>query len=542
MYLIGLLSLLILGAGARLLYIESFPFGFSGHAIVHCSLRRRLYELIFVKPWNEFFWVNFRAIVVEDQHGPQSLVEALLTPIFGFGLTESRLIVATLGVISIALAIWWGSVAINRWFGLAVGFALSFAPYHLTYSRNGDSEHINIYVHGFFLLLAAQRVVVFGRVWDWLLLGIALGTGFYVYASTQLLCLIVLGLVCLVTLRRTLQTKWYYVCSHLIALSLPAVLLMWPAIRNSWARGRLLPVRVPYGTPSYEVSRLSQLPQQLKLTWDEVFTRGTDPWYTLANGCLHTWPTILAIPGILCLGYLAFSAWRQRSPQSSDAVRRSVIFCFLLATAMVLLGGLPGALSPAPHFRRLTILAMGIDICKGAGIFGIAAVLNRFLPRPVAIVAVLVALIPYAQDEWQTFYYKAAVSESTSKNCPISIVREITTRLKQGQQAVVVLGDHPHLLNKRDIREILEFDLGYPQQLPNSITLLTFSEVSSSLTNAIIPIDVYYRIKHGQLSPLPMVTLSNERIVSNRLGETHVLADISPVQATEGSIQPGAPR
>jgi hypothetical protein len=542
MYPISLLCLLIIGVGARLLYIDSFPFGFSGHAIVHCSIRRRLYDLLFIKPWDQFFWVNFRGLVVEDQHGPQSLVEALLTPLYGFGLTESRLIVATLGVISITFAIIWGSLAINRWFGLALGFALSFAPYHLTYSRNGDSEHINMYVHGFLVLLAAQRVVIFGRVWDWLLLGTALGLGFYVYAPTQLLCLMVLGLVFLVTARRALRTKWYYLFLHLVALIAPAAFLMWPAIRNSWSRGRLIPVRVPYGTPNYEVSRLEQLPHQLKLTWDELFTRGTDPWYALINGCLNTWPTMLAIPGALYLGYLALSELRADPLHSSPAVRRSVLFCFLIASAMVLLGGLPGALSPAPHFRRLTIVAMGVDIFKGAGLFGMASLLLRFLPRTLAILTIIAALIPYARDEWRTFYFKAAVSESTSKNSPIAIVREVTARLKNNQPAVVLFGDHPNLLNKRDIQEILDFDLGYPEKIPDSIRLLNFSQITSPQTNAIISIDAYHRMKEGRLAPPPAIILSNERIISNRLGETHVLADVLPDQNAASLNQNQAPR
>lgn len=540
MYLLGLLCLLTAGVGARLLYIDSYPFGFSGHAIVHCALRRRFYEILFVKPWDDFFWINLRSMIVEDQHGPQSLLESLLTPIFGFGMTESRLIVATIGITSILLATWWGSLAINRWFGLAVGFAVSLAPYHLTYSRNGDSEHINIYLHGFFLLLAAQRVVISGGAFNWLLLGIAAGLGFYVYASTQLLCLIVVGLVVIVSAGRLLKTKWYWLLTYFSAFCLPVLALMYPAILNSWARGRLIPVRVPYGTPMYEFSQPGQLAAKVTLLWDELFTRGSDPWFALAHGCLYTWPSLLAIPGLTYLMYLLWES--PKASQSSDhpdvtqARRRSLTFCCALTISMLLLGGLPGVLSPTPFFRRLTIIAMGVDILKGAGLFGIGCLLIRALPRPLAIVAMAAALIPYTLSEWGTFYYKSGISESFSKNAPVAMVREVRARLDRNEEAVVVFGGAPNLMGKPDFSEIVEFDLGYPKQLPAALKLLTFAEVRGQISNAIIAIDAYYRLTRGALQPEPPVKLSNERMVSNRLGEVYVIADIT----STASGQPGA--
>jgi ABC-type glycerol-3-phosphate transport system permease component len=87
---------------------------------------------------------------------------------------------------------------------------------------------------------------------------------------------------------------------------------------------------------------------------------------------------------------------------------------------MVIVGILPGALSPEPHFRRLIILAIGIDILKGAGIYGIGVFVVRFLPRMVAVPAIMAALVPYALSEWNTFFYKALVTESSSKNSPVA--------------------------------------------------------------------------------------------------------------------------
>lgn len=533
MYFVALVSLVFFALGARLLFIEWYPFGFSGHVIAHCSIRTRLYELIFVKPWNDSLWSDVLSIVIQEQHGPQSLVEALLSPIFGFGLTESRLIVATLGFTSISLAVWWGSLAINRWFGLAVGFALSFAPHHLVYSRNGDSEHINIYLHGFFLLMVAQLVVINGRAWEWFLLGIALGMGFYVYASSQFLCLIVLGLVCIVMARTMLARGWIKLLTCALSCAVPLVLLSLPAIKNSWSAGRLIPVRTPYGTSNYEPSNLTQLPALLTRTWSELFTRGSDPWFALANGSINTWPTVLAIPGIIYLIYVAKRSFCiEPANGSSDSARRSVLFCFLVTIAMVLLGGLPGALSPTPFFRRLTIMAMGIDILKGAGLYGLGSLLMRFFPRWLAVAAIITGLTPYALNEWDTFFFKAIVSESSSKNSPVAIIREINSRLERDEAATVVFSDQPNTLNKNEIIDILRFDLGYPKQLPQALQLKTFSEIVSPLSNVIIPIDTYQSIQQKTSTSSSPVAISNERIMSNRLGPTHVLADIAPQSPT----------
>ena len=64
MYIIALGILIAISVGTRLLYIDSYPFGFSGHAIVHSHLRRKLYELIFVSPWGDNFWPAFRSLVL----------------------------------------------------------------------------------------------------------------------------------------------------------------------------------------------------------------------------------------------------------------------------------------------------------------------------------------------------------------------------------------------------------------------------------------------------------------------------------------------
>ena len=90
MYLIALGALVALSFFVRLIGLEVYPPGFSGHAIVHAQLRIRLYEILFNLPWNGNNLNDLYQIVFIDQHGLQSFIEALLTPIFGWGLLGSR--------------------------------------------------------------------------------------------------------------------------------------------------------------------------------------------------------------------------------------------------------------------------------------------------------------------------------------------------------------------------------------------------------------------------------------------------------------------
>ena len=213
-------------------------------------------------------------------------------------------------------------------------------------------------------------------------------------------------------------------------------------------------------------------------------------------------------------------------------------FCCLATVGMVIVGILPGALSPEPHFRRLIILAIGIDILKGAGIYGIGGFVVRFLPRMVAVPAIMAALVPYALSEWNTFFYKAFVTESSSKNSPVAIVHEITSLLAQDKKAVLLVPNQPNLLNREEMQPILAFEFGYPPELPSSLTILPLTDVRAPITDAIIPIDSYVRLKRGELQlgsgSGSGLQLSNERMKENRVGQTHVIVDVvvgSPAMA-----------
>jgi hypothetical protein len=85
---------------------------------------------------------------------------------------------------------------------------------------------------------------------------------------------------------------------------------------------------------------------------------------------------------------------------------------------------------------------------------------------------------------------------------------------------------------------ILAFEFGYPPELPSSLTILPLTDVRAPITDAIIPIDSYVRLKRGELQlgsgPGSGLQLSNERMKENRGGQTHVIVDVvvgSPAMA-----------
>jgi hypothetical protein len=525
MYLLCLLALTVASLAARLVYIDSYPFGFSQHAVVHAENRRRIYEAVFINNWDSQTWTTVRDIILQVQHGPQSLVEALLTPLFGFGFTESRLIVTTLGILSLALIVAWGTVAINRWFGLLAGLTIGMAPYALYFSRYGDSEHVNIYLHGFLLLYAAQRVVQRGFFRDYALLGLASALSLYVYATNQMLCGLVIGIVGLFQILPVIRNGWLGALGRVLSFLVPALLTAGPMINQYLKSGRSLLLRTPYGSPNYEFSQSAALPSRIASLWNELFVQGRDPWFARSGGSLNDHTLLLLIPGVITMVILLARSRRTDS-------RSLQLFCAITA-ALVIFGGLPAILSPEPVIRRAVLLAIGLDIVKALGIYGLALLMLRKTPKLLAYTAISALSVTYTAYDWNSFLFHSRAYDSSSGNSPVATIRYVRDLVRNGKEVVVLLPQGPGFLVKDDFTFFLKFDLGYPKELPASIRIVDLPDLTAApLTNVIVPFTNYQQIS-SRATPLPKgITPANVRTFSNRQGETFVLVDFvqSPQQ------------
>ncbi len=468
--------------------------------------------------WDTRTFHTIRDFVVQDQHGPQSLVEALLVPVFGFGFTESRLIVSTLGLLSLILIVAWATVSLNKWFGLLAGLSIGMAPYCLYFSRSGDSEHVNIYLQGFLLLYAAQRCVQRGFVRDYSLLGLAGGLSLYVYATNQLLCVMVLGLVALFQIAPLIRSGWTNCLVRIVGFLLPAVATAGPMINHHIKNGRSLLLRTPYGTPNYEFSKTQDLASQVLKLGKELFVQGGDPWFARPHGALADYTLFLLIPGVITIVALLR---RSRGIQT-----RSFYFLCAVTAALVLFGGFPAALSPGPAFRRAVLLAIGLDIIKAFGCYGLALAALRQTPKFVAYGLIGIVLISYAAYDWSSFLFDSHTTESNSGNSRVATIQYVRESVEHNKDAIILLPLGQGFLQRDDFTLFLTFQLGYPKELPASVRMIDLPDLASgALNDVIVPFQTYQRIV-SKSAPLPEgVQYSNPRIFSNRMGETFVLVD-----------------
>jgi hypothetical protein len=434
MYRLSLLLFVIVTLLVRLCFLDEYPIGFSSHTVVHAKIRVRLHELIYVTPWTQEGWRLISDIVIRDQHGPQSFLEALLVPLFGFGSFESRLLIGSLGLISVALVVLWGTVGVNKWFGLVLGLVVGLAPYGLYFSRYGDSEHINIYWQAFLLLFACQRVVTRGYIRDYALMGVAAALSLYVYATNQILLVLTVPFVLFLKAlqwRADRQSWWVASLCRVLLFASLAVTMAYPLLKQYFDIGRLVPARSPLANPEEMGGVMSLLPQKLAAVWRELFVMGGDTWFSREEGSIYDWDLLLLIPGFITMFSLVrFARARLRATAAHTEEQRaamsttySIYFFCLVTILIVVFGALPGALSPSPTFRRIVLTAIGIDIIEAFGLYGILCLVHRHLPRIAALGVTFALLIVFTLGQWNAFYYRSHSIESSFNNSVVAMVR-----------------------------------------------------------------------------------------------------------------------
>jgi hypothetical protein len=527
MYRFCLFAFIVLTLFFRLAYLESYPFGFSGHAIGHSVARIGIYKWLFVNPLTVEQLKVLLAYLVSDQHAPQSLLEAILTPIFGFGLTGSRVMVSSLGLLSVVFIVLWGTAARDKWLGLCLGMSIGLSPYFLYFSRNGDSEHVNIYLQGFLLFYAAQRVIGYGKAYDFVLLGLATGWSLWVYATNQALCAIVISsLIVVAAIQYRRAFSWKALLNWGMA-SVIAAIIMWPQIASYIRRGRPIPVRTPYGNPAHEVTSLAMLPSRYIGAWQNLFSYVGDPWFTKAYGPMVDYSLILLVPGIITM----IAILKNKSANSEELnryypYRDSWLFLFLATLGLTILGVFPGILSPESTFRRLVLTPIGLDIIKGIGLYGVGIFMLRRLPRRLAVLSLGCLAIAYSVLAWDAFYYQSSAHESNSTNSLTAVVREMSHRLKAQLPCRLFLPNNQGHLARAAVKQFLTFDLGLAPELPPEVKFLDVNDLNNlPLKDVIVPAGTLEQIERGNPAIPPGIGMENIRLSSNRAGRTVAIVD-----------------
>lgn len=414
-------SVVAIAAFLRMAWLNSLPPGFSPHS--HVLVRTRLYNYLFELPWSSESWRTIRSLVIEDQHGPQSLLEAALTPLFGMGMLESRLLVASVGILTIIISILTG-MAMRGWaLGISLGFVLAISAPHITFSRYGDTEHINFYLQGLPTLLFASLFCKRPSLITSLGLGLFLGLSIYIYAVAQFMTpLVLFALVSAIILGRNHNTSWVRYSIYLCPVIIVMTLLIWPQVDYYWSRGRLIPIRSPYSDGLYAMTTMQSLPSKIQTAWEQLFAQVKDPWFGWQGGALMDYSLVLIMPGLLWL-------WTE--------IRRWS-FAGIFVSLGLLTGILPAIMSPEVPFRRMLILILSLDILKAGGIVVSWQAMKHQPWRSINQLVVVSFLLLCVYRASNTLLYHLAPSDSGSNRASKAIVDRIRSEGHQRKIGVFV--------------------------------------------------------------------------------------------------------
>lgn len=420
---------LALGFALRVANLTGKPPGYAEHAAVHhAQLSIPLYDDLRLgllhadrsaldRIWNR---------VVTDQHGPDSLVEALGFSAFGVSMTATRLTSAVLGTLTILLAYGVGSRLAGARAGLIFAFLLAVVPWHISISRYEDTEHVLSPLQALatfhFLLGTIRR----GRWRDFLGLGVALGLSWYLYSPNQTLPVIVAAVVsvALLTERGLLAGK---TIRALLAVACFLV-VSFPAVGDFIHRGRALPVRSAYEDDANAAflspARLSRMATS---ELQQLFEHADDPWFSKPGGGLSLVAAVLLLPGL---------AWC--ASRVGHREERPIAALFLVGLPVA---ALPAVLAPDPSFRRLVLFVL-LALMLSALVLD--RVLGRLLaevrPRALVVGAVSLLAVVGVATSAHAYFDLTHAYETESHRYDEEMARFVSARL--GSRYVTIVAAH----------------------------------------------------------------------------------------------------
>lgn len=435
------LSFLILGAFLRFYELDSVPIGFSGHSIVHAELRLRLYDLIFQEAWTRDTFNRILDTALGEQHGPQSLLEALFMPLYGSGFHEIRLFEATLGILSLIAAYLCGFAAGGTQLGNTLLFFTAISPWNIIASRYGDSEHILIFLHAFLLLLSVTKALETRSIRWAFLYGALLGLSLYIYAVNQFLSALVLPISLIAVWKiYALRQLWM----PFLATYLGGIIAAGPQLYLNYQRGNLLLIRSSVGSPLYEPTKFSDLWIKTKQLFNQFFILCDDPWYTIGtHGALQEYGFLFSLIGLFWL-----------FTKSSHGHIRTFKW---ITTACVLLGSLPSIMTPETPFRRASIAYIGLNILASAGAAWFLQLSYRRVPKILTFLFTALCISVLVRMSFDSVVADISPYESTSNRVPVAIVRFLASNTIENSK--IFLSDRNFKEDSETYDKFLWFEL-----------------------------------------------------------------------------------
>lgn len=353
--IISLLLILIAAVICRTWLLAEQSPGFGGHGSGHLQLSLDIFEEIRTTLNNPDASVwellpKYWRIIVNEQHGPVAIVNAIGFYVFGAGFVEARITQAFLGFIVVYLGYVLGRSFSAPSLGLTVALLLAFSPWHLAISRYNTSEHVLAPIHVLLCLYFCFSAARLGLWRSYLGVGLAISCSWYLYATNQIVPLIgVLFFSYKILFEKNFfKRDWL----KMLTAALIFMALSYPFLSSSYRQGKLLPVRSGYSFDSSSnyalVNKAEILISNVSKAMQELFVHTSDDWYFKPGGGLGLIEAAFFIPGLfLCLSFLFRGQYRDRT---------------ILILLLLLCGLLPGVLLRDVIFRRLMVSQLAVLI------------------------------------------------------------------------------------------------------------------------------------------------------------------------------------
>jgi hypothetical protein len=351
--------ILVVAAVLRLWAIDRLPPGFGTHGSSHLAIGLDAltgFEDVLRGGMVPFaIWLREAGwILVHDQHGPLAAVQMLGFVTLGVGYVQARMMSAILGIVSVWLAAVVGGWIGDRRLGSVAAMMLAVAPWHVTFSRGNDAEHVLVPLHAMLVLGLVVRAHRRGRWPDFVAAGVLLGASYYIYATNQFVPLIAVALLAtvVVTAPRVVardRRRWAMMVALAIAVASPFLATWWQSLIP-------VPVRTSISVTSgndYSLASVADVLPNIRQIVVELVAAADDQWITNPDGLLGPWCALLLVPGlVMAVGWIVRPVTRLRGT---------------LLIAWFVAGLIPALASEWVLARRLVLAAAAAEWIAAAG-------------------------------------------------------------------------------------------------------------------------------------------------------------------------------
>ncbi len=341
------LVLIPLGIGLILRFyaLAQVPSGLAEHAVaIHSDFSIPYFRMLSdalenlrPQPFLGAAWT----VLVREHFGATGLAGAIGFELFGVSLVVTRLVSASLGLLTVYVAYRLGEELGGIQLGLVFSFFLAISPWHVTFSRYSAAEHVLAPLQFLLSLLFVLRALNKGRLLDVALGIIFASLAWVIYASNLVVPFIVAVLVGYRAAHhwQTARKSWY--------IALPAVLcfvlISYAMLKQAFPLGLLQPnVRTGYLGEGPLLADWPKRVEMLRAEVNQLFVRADDPWFGMStSGGLGLVQAALLLPGML----LSFDSLRKGR-------HGELALLILLGFPIALL---PAVFAPDASFRRLML-------------------------------------------------------------------------------------------------------------------------------------------------------------------------------------------